>query len=75
MKDLLAYILKGITGVEIPVEEKMEDDMIIFTIFAPKDQIGRIIGKGGKSIHSIKNVIKIRAMKEDKKIDILVQEG
>lgn len=75
MKDLLSYILKGMTGTDVPVEEKDEEGMTIFTIFAPKDSIGRIIGKGGKSIHSIKNVLKIRAMKEDKKIDILVQEG
>ena len=74
MKDLLSYILKGITGVDVAVEEKEEDDMTIFTVFAPKDSIGRIIGKNGKSIHAIKTVLKIKAMKEDKKIDIVVQE-
>lgn len=74
MKELLSHILKGITGTDIAVEEKEEDDMTIFTVFAPKDIIGRIIGKNGKSIHAIKTVLKIRAMKENKKIDIVVQE-
>lgn len=74
MKELLTYILKGITGVDIAVEEKEENDMTIFTVFAPKEVIGRIIGKNGKSIHAIKTVLKIRAMKEDRKIDIVVQE-
>ena len=67
MKDLLSYILKGITGSDIAVEEKEEDDMTIFTVFAPVEHIGKIIGKGG-------TILKITAMKENKKIDIVVQE-
>ena len=74
MKDLLSYILKGITGSDIAVEEKEEDDMTIYTVFAPVEHIGKIIGKGGKSNHAIKTILKITAMKENKKIDIVVQE-
>ena len=73
MKELLEYILTTILeDKNVTVEEIDEDGVTVLKIYAPQDQIGRIIGKGGKTINSLKNILKIKAIKEDKKIDVQV---
>ena len=75
MKDTLSYILTKITGVEAEIEEENEDGFITFTAHIPKEQIGIVIGKSGKTIHAIKTLLKIQAIKEDKRIDVRVVEA
>ena len=74
MKDLLSYILTSITDSTFEIEEEETDGFITYTVKAPQDIIGKIIGKNGKTIHSIKNLLKIKAIKEQKKIEIRVVE-
>lgn len=75
MKDLLEYILQNIIDEKsITVEENDQDGFVTLKIIAPKESMGRIIGKGGKTVNAIKNILKIRAIKEGKKVDIQVVE-
>lgn len=75
MKDSLEYILHHIIETEdITVDEDDNDGFITYTIHAPKEYIGKIIGKGGRTINSIKNLLKITAIKEGKKIDVQIAE-
>lgn len=75
MKDLLSYILESIVEGEFTISEEDQDGFIVYKISAPEDQIGRIIGKNGKTINAIKNILKVRAVREEKKIDIQIDEG
>ena len=76
MKKLLEYILDSMfSNEEITVSESEEEGSIILTIHAPKDEIGKIIGKGGKVINAIKQIIKIQAIKENKRVEINVEEN
>lgn len=75
MKDLLSHILIGITGKDTSIEET--DDSNGFTIFKvtlPKEDIGLVIGRSGKTINAIKNILKIMAIKEDRRIDVEIAE-
>ena len=74
MKDLLSYMLDSIIEGEYSVSEEDDNGFIVYRITAPQDQIGRIIGKNGKTINALKNILKIRAVKENKKIDIQISE-
>lgn len=74
MQELLTYMLDSIIEGEYTVTEEDQDGFIVYKISAPTDQIGRIIGKNGKTINALKNILKIRAVKEDKKIDIQIAE-
>ncbi len=74
MQDLLTYMLDSIIEGEYTITEEDQDGFIIYKITAPTDQIGRVIGKNGKTINALKNILKIRAVKENKKIDIQIAE-
>lgn len=75
MKDLLVYILNNtIPESTLDVQEEEQDGLVRFTISAPQELMGKIIGKGGKNINAIKNVLKIRAIKENKKVEVDVVE-
>lgn len=75
MKEALEYILFNIIDTsDITVEEEELDGLITYTIHAPKEYMGKIIGKNGRTINSMKNLLKIRAIKENKKINIQIAE-
>jgi len=61
VKETLEYIVNAITQKEddITIEEHQEGDMNIFEIVAPKEIIGKIIGKEGKIIKSIRTILNV----------------
>lgn len=77
MKNALAYIIASIVDdpEKVTIEESEDNGVVEFTIIVPKEQLGKIIGKDGKVIRAIRNVLKIPAIKENKKIHISLQEA
>lgn len=77
MKDLLDYILRSIVDNpdDISIDEDQgSDGYITLTIHAHTDDIGKIIGKSGKTIHAIRDVVKILATKQNEYVDIRIAE-
>ncbi len=76
MKDVLEYIVKAIVDSPdvITIEEEDVDGVVTYTIHAAKEDMGKLIGKQGKVIRSIRNVMKIPAMKAQKKVQIQLGE-
>lgn len=76
MKDALDYILKAIVTKpeEVEITEENNGEVTNFVVKVNKEDIGRVIGKGGKIIKAIRNVIKITAIKEGKRINITLAE-
>ncbi len=58
-KDSLNYIINSIVpeGTEISITETQEDGVTVFEISSPAEITGRIIGKEGKTIKSIRNLL------------------
>ena len=62
MKNLLEFIVKSITGSDgFTVEEKTEENYQNLLVLSPKEYMGIIIGKNGKTIKNIRNILKVRA--------------
>ena len=77
MKDVLTHILTSIvdTPEKLSVEEEvLEDGVVNFNVSVAKNEMGKVIGKEGKVIRAIRNVMKIKAIKENKKITITLTE-
>ena len=76
MKKALEYIVTQIVDDPEKVEISQEEDngMINFAIKVASPDMGKIIGKNGKVIRAIRNVIKISAIKQNKKINIALSE-
>lgn len=75
MEQLLKHILDSIfPESEITIEQNYREDVVVFTIYAPQSEIGRIIGKEGKVINAIKQILKIRAVKENAFVDLEIKE-
>jgi uncharacterized protein len=76
MKETLTHIISGIVDspdkVEI-IEEEL-DGIRTFKIKVDKDDIGKVIGKGGKVIRAVRNVMKIQAMKENVRINVSLDD-
>lgn len=72
MKDTLFYIVSSIVDNpdEIDIKEEETDDFVTFTISVAKEDMGKIIGKEGKIIRSLRNVMRIPALKSGKRIQI-----
>ncbi len=60
-KETLEYIVNSIIQKEdnVTIEEHQEGDMNILEIVAPKEIIGKIIGKEGKIIKSIRTILNV----------------
>lgn len=76
MKKALDFILTSLVDNpdKLEIEEREENGVVTFTINAADEDMGKIIGKGGKVIKSIRNVIKIPAIKENRKIFVNLAE-
>lgn len=73
MEDLIKFMVSNIIDsddFEISSEEDV--DYIRYSIKVPDDTIGLIIGKGGKTIKSVRKLVKIRATLEKKRVDLEV---
>ena len=76
MKETLHHIISGIIDNpnELNITEEETDGNIRFKIAVAKEDVGKVIEKGGKVIRAIRNVLKIQAMKENKRINISLEE-
>lgn len=77
MKKTLQYIVEAIVDSpkEVEITEDATSEIINFTIKVAPSDMGRVIGKNGKVIRSIRNVIRIPAIKQNKKINITLLEN
>ena len=76
MKDTLVYLLQKIVDHpdDINVEETQEDSKLILTIHAHQEDLGKIIGKSGRIIKALRDLIKLMATKQNTYVDVVIAE-
>ena len=68
MKELLEYLARGLVEYpdEVQVTEVEEDDgTIVLELCVGADDYGRVIGRGGRTAHALRTVVKAAAASED----------
>lgn len=72
MKKLLEYILQYLVDhpQDVSVAVAEDDASISVSINVHKEDMGRVIGKEGKTINAIRSLAKVIAVKEKKKLTL-----
>ena len=76
-KDLLEYIVKNLVNHpgEVEISETEKDGKLCLKLKVEKQDMGRIIGKEGRIIRSIREIIYAYAMKDRQKIVIELDDS
>ncbi|NCN06788.1 MAG: KH domain-containing protein [Candidatus Pacebacteria bacterium] len=76
MKNLLEFILIHLVEhpEEVSITEREMGDTTQYVIHVHPEDMGRVIGKGGSVIQSIRNISRIRAVKEGIRAHVVVAD-
>lgn len=74
MKDLIEVIVKELVEDkdQVSIEEVENDGEVNITIFVAEEDKGRVIGRGGNIINSIRTIARSAAIKENVKVNIKI---
>jgi uncharacterized protein len=77
MKQFLEYIVPNLVNhpEDVVISEEDKDGMVVLTIKAHPDDIGRVIGKSGKIIKSLRQIVKVLAIKQGVRANIEVADS
>ncbi len=76
MKALLDLIIKGIVDSpdEVKIEQSSQGGEEVFSVKVAPVDMGKVIGRNGQIIKSIRTLLRTRAFKEGKKAQIVLEE-
>lgn len=77
MKEFVEYLLHQFVSKpeEVMISESMDGDTHILSVKVAQEDIGLVIGKEGKTINSIRNLAKAKAIRENIFVRIVLDEG
>ena len=72
MKELLEYVIKSLVNNpdSVRIDEMEKDDEVTFEVHVAADDMGRIIGKGGRIAKAVRALMKAASFKENKKVNV-----
>ncbi len=73
MQELVSYIVESLTGNSDFTVSISEEERLITITLSP-DDIGRVIGRGGKTAKAIRLIVKAAAAKRNKRYDVEIRE-
>ena len=71
MKDLVEYLTKALVDRpdEVTVEEFEEDDgTIVFELTVAEDDVGKVIGRNGRTVNALRTVIRAAAVRHNRRV-------
>ena len=78
MEELVKYIVKSIVDKpeEVVISETAESEkVIILSISVAAEDIGKVIGKGGKVASAIRSIVKTASAKSGKRFIVKIKEN
>jgi len=76
MQELITYIAKSLVDApdDVQVTVTEEDDTILVDLAVAKDDLGKVIGKQGRTARAMRSLLSAAAGKEDKKSRLNILE-
>jgi len=76
MKDTLEYIVESLVKekTQVGITQTEDNQTIIYYIKVANEDIGRIIGKQGRIIHSLRTIFKTAGLKKSQNVRIEIVE-
>lgn len=76
MKDFLEYLVKlvVIEPDAVKVREEEVNGVATFRLTVAPAEVGLVIGKSGKVIRALRNLIRVKAMKENRMVNVEIEE-
>ena len=76
MKDLLQYLAKSLVShpESVEIKETSNDDTSVFEVKVAKEDLGRIIGKQGRTAKSIRTLLNAAAVVSNRKVVLEIVE-
>lgn len=71
MEELLRYLARSLVERrdEVEVESFTEDDgTIVLELHVAPDEVGRVIGRGGRTVNALRAVVRAAAVKHEKRV-------
>lgn len=77
MKTFVEWVIKKIVDKpdQVMVEEINQENQVLINLKVAQEDMGRVIGKGGKIIKAVRNLLKILAIKEGKLVNLQLVES
>ncbi|HJX46162.1 MAG TPA: KH domain-containing protein [Patescibacteria group bacterium] len=73
MKKLLKYLVEEIIGItDFTIKENEENSFKTYELLVPSEYVGLIIGKNGKTIKTLRNLMKVRAILDKVRFNLVV---
>lgn len=72
MKDTLLFFITALVDhpEAIEIEERIDGDATIFVVHVDPEDMGRIIGKSGRIIKAVRDLMKVIAAKRNQFVDV-----
>lgn len=76
MKDLLQYLAKSLVNhpESVEIKETVDDDTSVFEVKVAREDLGRIIGKQGRTAKSIRTLLNAAAAVSNRKVVLEIVE-
>lgn len=72
MKEIVEIIARSLVDnpEQVVVEEKQEEDIVLFELHVADEDMGKVIGKSGRIAKALRTVVKAAATRENKKVNV-----
>jgi predicted RNA-binding protein YlqC (UPF0109 family) len=76
MKNFVEYLLVRLVDHpdELSVEEETTAEGLVIHIKVHANDMGRVIGKGGKIIKAVRKLVQVKAAKDDLRVRVVLDE-
>ena len=75
-RDLVEYLVKALVydDTKVNVTEKNDEGRIVITVKVATEDMGRVIGKDGRIIKSIREIVRAYSAKNSEKVSVDIEE-